>query len=614
VSGVAVSGQAATGTAAGSGDLVVVMVPGVQQFVAESRTTGDVRASSEIIASLVGRAIDALPDDVQVVFPSSGVTTELTNRIVLVAPPGRGVEVARGVGAAIADQWRALCNEVSQGRGGESLAERLVAESVGFPSVRWVVVGPEAGDYAEQWRVAATAVDGRKRIQDFPAYHRAAAGGQRFAVCSVSGRRAAVNVGAAARLPVRGGESLSAPALVKRIYARERAPRGGYPSTWSIASAAFRSGVGEAIRNGSGHSGQLRQAVRTLVDAVAALARAGAYTGDGRLPGLDPGGDAELAAFARLEGGWVYPDNWEPRSVARENGLDVTAVAEVCRQGRSAAQELLAVASSAGIPAPSPYLAVIVQDGDHMGRRLSKGAASTPLREWHAQVSAALVAAARAQRERLEQPDLLGWTVYTGGDDVLGFAPVRSALAATRELNSVFVAGVAELIPMVSASSSLVFFHASSPLQSVLSEARNLLQTTKQHHRPGLGVAVFRRGGERVRLVLPWTADPPADLGTPRIACLEALVAAVRTGLSPRLASELERGRDQLATLSEKWLEAELRRLVRRHRSVGADSAAAAVSALLSAGGRVRGRADDESAWQLPQAAVLAQFIASEGR
>jgi CRISPR-associated protein Cmr2 len=166
----------------------------------------------------------------------------------------------------------------------------------------------------------------------------------------------------------------------------------------------------------------------------------------------------------------------------------------------------------------------------------------------------------------------------------------------------------------VSASSALVFFHASSPLQSVLGEARSLLQTAKQHHRPGLGVAVFLRGGERVRLVLPWEADPPAALGTPRIACLEALMAAVRTGLSPRLASELERDRDQLATLSETWLEAELRRLVRRHSSMGADSAAAAVSALLGAGGRVRGRAEDESAWQLPQAAVLARFIASEGR
>jgi len=133
VSGVVVSGQAATGTAAESGDLVVVMVPGVQQFVAESRTTGDVRASSEIIASLVGRAIDVLPGDVQVVFPTSGATTELTNRIVLVAPPGRGAEVARGVGAAIADQWRALCTEVSQGRGGQPLGRAACRGIGGVP-------------------------------------------------------------------------------------------------------------------------------------------------------------------------------------------------------------------------------------------------------------------------------------------------------------------------------------------------------------------------------------------------------------------------------------------------------------------------------------------------
>lgn len=593
------------------GDLVVVMVPGVQQFVAESRTTGDVRASSEIVASLVRRTIGGLPPDVQVVFPSPNAKTELTNRIVLVAPLGRGTEIARNAVEAVSAEWRALCDRVSQGR--EQLASRLVAESVGFPSVRWVVVGSDAGDYTEQWRVATKAIEGRRRVQNFPAYDRAAAGnGQRFAICSVSGRRAAIHIGAMPGLRSRGGESLSAPALVKRLYARDQAPKGGYPSTWSIASAAFRNGVCKAIRSGFDHNGQLRRAVQTFADAVNALRSADVYTGGGRLPGLETGDDADLIEFARLEGSWVYPDYWEPRSVARENDLDVATVSEVCLRGRAAAQELLAVANSAGVAAPSPYLAVIVQDGDRMGQKLSASPAGTALREWHGQVTAALVSTARAQRERLERPDLLGWTVYTGGDDVLGFAPVRSGLTATRELNDAFVKGVNKLMPRVTASSSLVFFHASSPLQSVLSEARSLLSAAKQRSRPGLGVAAFRRGGERVRLVLSWEADPPAAPGTSRIACLETLVAAMRTGLSPRLASELERDRDHLATLSEKWLEAELRRLARRHSRTGTDGTAASV--LLSAGGPVRGRAGDETAWQVPQAAVLARFIASEGR
>jgi CRISPR-associated protein Cmr2 len=387
-----------------------------------------------------------------------------------------------------------------------------------------------------------------------------------------------------------------------------------------VAAATFRRGVIDAIENPqtiqSTRDG-LFEAVRTLARAMSQLEETGVHVGRGKLPGLDGGNNLDLAWLAQVEGSWLFPDNWNPRAIARDNpGIAEGGLADLCEHGRVAAWQLIATSKAADLDPPAPYLAVLVQDADKMGDRLAdrSGAAGSDLLQWHAAVSGALVEAARVQGQRLEKPDLLGWTIYAGGDDMLGFVPVRSSLAAVREVNASFVDSTAQALPRASASTALLFFHASSPLQSVLSAVRDLLAEAKEAGRPGLGIAALRRGGERVRLVRSWWADPPAPLDTPAVICLEALVEAMRAGLSGRLATALERDGQHLAALSEQWLASEVRRLVRRHsRDARGDGSndrptpEAVADSLLATAGR------DPDDWQAPRAMVLARFIESVG-
>nr|WP_147449627.1 hypothetical protein [Actinomadura pelletieri] len=145
--------------------------------------------------------------------------------------------------------------------------------------------------------------------------------------------------------------------------------------------------------------------------------------------------------------------------------------------------------------------------------------------------------------------------------------PARTALAAVRHVNGLF-GDDEELRGLLrrrqSASSAVVFFHASWPLRSAVDTVHGLLAEAKERERPGLGVAVLNRGGERTRVVLPWW-DVTAFPEVPTVSHLEALAADLAGSLSGRLAAGLEADRVGLAELDREWRSRELaRRAVRQ--------------------------------------------------
>jgi len=418
-------------------------------------------------------------------------------------------------------------------------------ESPGFPDIHWVCVEPAEGGYREQWTRALAALAARRSTRTFAAYHVSPA----RRICSVSGRWPAVE-----RLPQgvphRRGEALSVPAVVKRRDRRQR-----FPSTASVATGPFRQALAHKVVTDA----KVRAAVERLRTAVDFLRPFGIRFGPGGLPGIvvpSAGPGAEEARWlAEAEGVCLLAETWSTRALSLElgvppadrQGFEVAVAACAARLA-----DLLAVAD---LDPPATHLAVVVQDADSMGRRLADGADQhDDARGWHGQVSAALVRAAHAQRHCLERGATadddeppLGRMVYVGGDDALGFVPARSAFAAATALNAAFrreLVGTAERpgpVPAATASTAVVFCHVSAPLQSVLTAARQLLEETKDAFRPGFGVAVWRRGGERVRAVRPWQVGPSLPLGVGAPEALEILVALMHAGLSGRLVADLER-------------------------------------------------------------------------
>ena len=282
--------------------------------------------------------------------------------------------------------------------------------------------------------------------------------------------------------------------------------------------------------------------------------------------------DPVLGWLGEAEGAWCAPSTWEPATLRHRYELDELPDEDYCWFLREAAVALVRTAVERGLSPLTPYLAVVVQDADRIGVQLGEFPEDRDARDWHKDVSAALAEAARRQQAVIEAPARLGSTVYAGGDDLLALTPAATALDCARAANAMFGEVLGGLLGEPSASAAIVFFHAAWPLQSAVAAARQLLQVAKDTGRPGLGLAVLRRGGERNRLVLPWWDPDKARI--PMISRVETLVASLggqQAGLSGKLAAELERDRVALATLGPAWLGRELSRRCARH---GGDAAA----------------------------------------
>jgi CRISPR-associated protein Cmr2 len=371
---------------------------------------------------------------------------------------------------------------------------------------------------------------------------------------------------------VRRNESLSVAAHARRGFSRDA--RQGFPSTWSIASAPYRASIieaaatDEALRSAVG---DLRGYFNEFLGLCTEQDRSRLARRSGTPPGMPVSDDQVLTWLREAEGAWCVPSTWDRAALRYRYDLDKLPD-EAAELVQDAAKALSRAAADRGLASLTPYLAIVVQDADQMGARLSDFPPGSAPLAWHEDVSAALAKAALQQRDVVEAAGSFGRTVYAGGDDLLAMTPAATALSCVRAANATFRDVLSGKLDEPTASSAIVFFHASSPMQSAIANARLLLDEAKEAGRPGLGVAVLRRGGERNRLILPWW--DPAGAQTPMISHIETLVASLGgqgAGLSGRLAAELERDRVALATLTPSWLARELSRRSVRH---GGDNAA----------------------------------------
>lgn len=563
-------------------DLIVIAVSGVQQFITESRTTSDLSAGSAIVARLSARAArECASRGARLVFPavmppdqdsgapitpcnetadSLGVPT-VPNRIVALAPEGKGAEVAAAADHAVRQDWAGLVRK-ALGR---------PAATPGMPSVQWVSVPASIGDYARQWEEAQRLLVARKRIRAFDAVEEPDRD-----LCSLSPRWPA-EPKPPKGVPAHERDRLAAANWVKRRYRHiggagddggpGEVPK-GFPSTSSIASAPFRSRVLDKMNDQrvSRAVSALRAAVQVLdrgrEQPPAALAAKAPATADGRW----------LVGSA---GRWVYQDAWQEDVLAREfPSVPVQERTRAVANGVQAVRALhtaLKAPKDKDVPPPLPHLAVVVQDLDGMGRFLGGEIAGSRRRNtvteaWHREVSERLSVLARETCELLEGSNYFGVPVYAGGDDLLAFVPAAYALAAARAVRD---AVPKTLLP--TASTAVLFFHHRSPLQRAVSEAQHLLETAKKQieGKNGLAVGYLRRSGVREQSLQAWTRT--ADGRGPVEDFEEFLSGPPGSGsgeagrLSLRLVQDCVRDEAELVSLPDDLFAAEIRRLVTRH-------------------------------------------------
>ena len=537
-------------------DLVVIGLPGVQRFIAEARSTSDVRAASEVFTRFAARTAEVCRDECggELIFPAGSASGEgMPNRVVALLPAETGAGAARKAQAAVAKIWDGWVRQALSLQPGTP-----VPETPGMPTVQWVSVPAGQGGYPEQWREAQRLLAARRRVRDFPS----AIEWPRRTLCSVGPRWPAEDSPAGLREHEKA--TLSSAAWVKRQWRKLNRDQDGFPSTTSIASAPFRKAVLEL----AGNDEQVRNAMSDLTRAAREMIRAaqGGDVRETRVRGL-PGPDADPGRwFASTGGPWVYPDQWQLDSLAREMKVEAAVIGDAVGRGLTAAFLLRDLMKDRGVPPLAAYLAVIAADIDSMGRFLggegtSAGGNRIDLNpRAHQAVSAAIQELAADQRDLLLSSDLLGVPVYAGGDDLLAFLPAATALRAARECH--------DKIPptLPTASTAVLFFHYHASLQGAVTRARDLLKDAKQQAliKHGLAVGYLRRSGVSEASVQPWAGRD----GRSTADMFGIFTAAQGHKLSPRLLADLDRDAGELGRLSARMPElyrAELGRLVQRH-------------------------------------------------
>lgn len=151
------------------------------------------------------------------------------------------------------------------------------------------------------------------------------------------------------------------------------------------------------------------------------------------------------------------------------------------------------------------YYALIMFDGDKIGEKLSK--ATSP--KQHEDFSKALALFAGKAREILQDK---GQTVYTGGDDFLGFVNLHYLFEVMTELRNQFKTLVSDkakkilnIIEEFTFSTGIVIAHYKTPLAEVLKTVRKVEKKAKNDGgRNAFCITAMKHSGEIQEAVLKW--------------------------------------------------------------------------------------------------------------
>jgi CRISPR-associated protein Cmr2 len=195
------------------------------------------------------------------------------------------------------------------------------------------------------------------------------------------------------------------------------------------------------------------------------------------------------------DGDVLFSDTFRPRRLWDSYGKKVSE--REAQEWREKVENLYKVVKSR----PSPYYAILMMDGDRMGKRLS--GVEDP--EMHKRISETLARFAGEEVKRIVEEDHPGKVVYAGGDDVLALLPVKHALPAAREIRDAMVEVMRPLLPNFTVSAGIAIAHHLYPLEAALQHARKTERAAKEeYNRNAVAVIFLKRSGEWERAGGGW--------------------------------------------------------------------------------------------------------------
>jgi len=486
--------------------LLALTVGPVQEFIAAARRTRDLWFGSYLLSEISKAAAKAVGDRVginKLIFPAPGSDADLgpgsplnvANVILAELGDADPVAVAREAKEAAGRRWREFADHVFD-RYKSVVQSDIWNDQVDDVIEFYAAWHPYSeSTYKDDRAALMRLLAARKLCRDFaPARGRAG-----VPKSSLDGlRESALRPPrewpghSRRRLRLQQGEQLDVVGLVKRSWR----PDNGNPSYPSVARIAADPWIRLLKSNGI-DLGPLIASCRALGGEVVHEfdtigARRYPQYADFPFEGtvLFRSRHRDLRTEAEIAEG-------DPGFVGLTRALD--AISDTARERKIARQ-------------PSPYLAVLVADGDRMGAALSK--LTSP--DEHRQFSQALAGFASQARQIVQEHH--GVLVYAGGDDVLAFVPVDRCLDCARGLHDVFGKVLAKWSTAESPltlSVGLAVAHFMEPLEDLLGYGRIAEKHAKRPHpedgeqaeRNGLAVHVVKRGGGPLAIRANWSGD-----------------------------------------------------------------------------------------------------------
>jgi CRISPR-associated protein Cmr2 len=435
--------------------LMTIALGPVQEFIAAARRTADLTAGSELLVGLAKHLAEHLTN-ADLIFPASAQVSAPNKLLFTVQgePHKIAADAKEQAHKYLRDQWDSCLQQLSNPVKAcidTRLAEEQLQHFLEFYAA-WV---PLNGDYAAARQRLERLLAGRKALRDFeqpqssqplpkspldPSRDTVIKLQDGFRVCEAAQQNA--------WLRLKPRETLDAISLLKRIQGRRLS--GKVPST---SEMALRSIWSLAKERAPDATQQMEQIAHRL-------------------------GLSEVSDL-------FFPGRWDD--------LDTDQPLDEATQERL--QELRkAILKSVAVPEDSAaYYAVLLADGDRMGKRISE----LETIEAHKGFSKRVADFAQRVPQIVKQHD--GHLIYCGGDDVLALLPANRALDCADALQRAF----REKVPNATLSAGIVLAHHLDDLQRVLGWARQAESAAKRV-RNALAVALHPRSGEAITAVVQW--------------------------------------------------------------------------------------------------------------
>lgn len=147
--------------------------------------------------------------------------------------------------------------------------------------------------------------------------------------------------------------------------------------------------------------------------------------------------------------------------------------------------------------AATPFYAILMMDGDSLGKQMSDPKKQTPITEGLEKFTGNV-------KEIVEKHN--GFLIYAGGDDVLAILPLEDAIPCATALRKHYLSCFEGKGVDTTISGAIEFAHIKMPLTKVLKDAHQLLDDIAKDEagRDALAIRVWKGGGLQLEWAQPW--------------------------------------------------------------------------------------------------------------